>query len=760
MIFVVDAHGGITKIGASSIYQGSVGASQIILLAPLPASLSVTVGFTLPTGTSTTVELLANGNMTSLDLSGIITDTEKGIYNAWVYTIQESVTEFAGTVTVQFFCHSSASEVLTTYAAEIEVLPGVAIELPETPTQTIYDQILSALSELRVKINSLETSVEEKNVIQYVTTLPTTNINSQAFYVIGKNVYIYNNGWRLINEVIEPITSQSQASASARKLYLLNGELYAYINNAFTRILNASDYTTLYNLANTANANATQANNAASNANTVAGNAQSTANTANNNASEALSTANEALNKAQEALNSVTSFMNFGGSVAFANLPTPSASVVNTIYNVTDAFTTTSSFVEGSGKSYPAGTNVAIVLYNGAYKYDVLSGFVDLSGYQAKLVSGENIKTINGVSILGSGNIDVEGTQGEQCVGIANITVGNPVVGSEYTTTPLTITLTDGTSTTVNASAKNGEKGADGTDGTDGIGIESISKTATNGLVDTYTIYLTNGTTTTFTVTNGNDGVGIEAITSGSPQQGTGNDVNYTITPIVISLSSGTNIEEKVRAKNGTDGVSIEAITSGSPQQGTNNYADYTVTPVTIEKSDGNSVTLQVLAKNGGDNIITLTTRTIAIADLEAGVYLWDYEGAKTLDWYSGIGTIYQNPILLQVTQNGTKKDFYLFDNAGGYDEASNRLVYGSVDVAGNNAGMCYAKTLKNIPDAQIDANNIVDLTSFQIISGNKTFTGATSFSNAFVGNSRVATEDWVTTEISTLIEEISNGTY
>ena len=49
-------------------------------------------------------------------------------------------------------------------------------------------------------------------------------------------------------------------------------------------------------------------------------------------------------------------------------------------------------------------------------------------------------------------------------------------------------------------------KGADGADGEDGVGIASITKTSTAGLVDTYTITFTDETTTTFTVTNGADG--------------------------------------------------------------------------------------------------------------------------------------------------------------------------------------------------------------------------------------------------------------
>lgn len=70
------------------------------------------------------------------------------------------------------------------------------------------------------------------------------------------------------------------------------------------------------------------------------------------------------------------------GSIAFANLPALSASVLGNVYNVTDAFTTTANFVEGAGNSYSAGTNVVVVeATTGTYKFDVLAGFVDLSEY-------------------------------------------------------------------------------------------------------------------------------------------------------------------------------------------------------------------------------------------------------------------------------------------------------------------------------------------------------------------------------------------
>ena len=56
-----------------------------------------------------------------------------------------------------------------------------------------------------------------------------------------------------------------------------------------------------------------------------------------------------------------------------------------------------------------------------------------------------------------------------------------------------------------------GNTGATGATGATGNGIASVTKTGTSGLVDTYTITFTNGSTTTFTVTNGQDGEVTEA---------------------------------------------------------------------------------------------------------------------------------------------------------------------------------------------------------------------------------------------------------
>ena len=95
--------------------------------------------------------------------------------------------------------------------------------------------------------------------------------------------------------------------------------------------------------------------------------------------------------------------------------------------------------------------------------------------------------------------VQATGANGTDGVGIKSVAVNEEG--------KLIITLTD--DTVIDCGNVKGEQGAvgpQGPQGEDGNGISSIDKTSTEGLVDTYTITFTDGTTTTFTVTNGKDG--------------------------------------------------------------------------------------------------------------------------------------------------------------------------------------------------------------------------------------------------------------
>ena len=95
--------------------------------------------------------------------------------------------------------------------------------------------------------------------------------------------------------------------------------------------------------------------------------------------------------------------------------------------------------------------------------------------------------------------VGADGSDGSDGVGIASISK----TSSSGLVDTYTITYTDGDTDTFTVT--NGEDGATGQTGATGNGIASITKTGSSGLVDTYTILFTNGNSTTFTVTNGDD---------------------------------------------------------------------------------------------------------------------------------------------------------------------------------------------------------------------------------------------------------------
>lgn len=116
------------------------------------------------------------------------------------------------------------------------------------------------------------------------------------------------------------------------------------------------------------------------------------------------------------------------------------------------------------------------------------------------------------------GTNGTNGQDGEDGVGIESV-VQTTISTADGGENIITVTLTNGNKSTfkvkngskgdkgeTGATGADGKDGTNGKDGADGVGIKSIVKTSTSGLVDTYTITLTNNTTTTFAVTNGKDG--------------------------------------------------------------------------------------------------------------------------------------------------------------------------------------------------------------------------------------------------------------
>lgn len=82
------------------------------------------------------------------------------------------------------------------------------------------------------------------------------------------------------------------------------------------------------------------------------------------------------------------------------------------VYNMSDSGTTTADFAEGAGHPIRQGDNVGIVKIDNVYKFDILSGFVDTSGFQTKTITGtvEGQNTVEGaLSALSTNKQDALG---------------------------------------------------------------------------------------------------------------------------------------------------------------------------------------------------------------------------------------------------------------------------------------------------------------------------------------------------------------
>lgn len=166
-----------------------------------------------------------------------------------------------------------------------------------------------------------------------------------------------------------------------------------------------------------------------------------------------------------------------------------------------------------------------------------------------------------------------------------------------------------------------GSTGSSGAKGDTGNGISSVTKTSSAGLVDTYTITFTDGTTRTFTVTNGETGTGIESVNE-----------YYLAT----SASSGVT-----RSTSGWT-TSIQSINSTNKYLWNYEcveYSDNTVVnsdPVIIgvygDKGDDgigiSSITEYYLASTASSNVTTSTSGwTTSIQTINStNRYLWNYE--------------------------------------------------------------------------------------------------------------------------------------
>lgn len=213
----------------------------------------------------------------------------------------------------------------------------------------------------------------------------------------------------------EAATSASYASASATKSATSESNASKSASSAATSESTASTK------ASEAAQSATAAVNSASTATSKA----SAASTSASNAATSEANAKKYYEQAKAISESFSGALRPMGTVTFANLPSVGSASAGDMYNISDEFVTTSDFVEGSGITEPAGSNV---YKTEAGKWDVLAGS-PVTG-----VKGEKEK------VFGRGNVNIT------CAGIGAL----PTDGDSQDNT---ITFTSNDSTTGDSTA-------------------------------------------------------------------------------------------------------------------------------------------------------------------------------------------------------------------------------------------------------------------------------------------------------------------
>lgn len=115
-----------------------------------------------------------------------------------------------------------------------------------------------------------------------------------------------------------------------------------------------------------------------------------------------------------------------------------------------------------------------------------------------------------------------------------------------------------------------GDPGETGATGEEGVGIASITKTGTSGLVDTYTITYTDGDTSLFTITNGKDGV--------DGQDGQDGQDGFSPTATVVKVGDTATIT--ITDKNGTTTASLTIPSKVSDLTNDSGYLTLATLPI------------------------------------------------------------------------------------------------------------------------------------------------------------------------------------
>lgn len=150
MLFYFNTSGSAMTSIPSPIYQGSVGVNEILVLAPFPASTTVTASFVLPNGVKLYPRLANNKGTPNVEeypyhLAQVTGFSLEGM-NLWCLTLDKALTQYAGTLLVQFSFTDTKGKKLTSDTVTVNVSPGVP-SMPIDPDEADYEDIGTYLAQ-------------------------------------------------------------------------------------------------------------------------------------------------------------------------------------------------------------------------------------------------------------------------------------------------------------------------------------------------------------------------------------------------------------------------------------------------------------------------------------------------------------------------------------------------------------------------------------------------------------------------------------
>ena len=143
MILFINNAGTITNSLPEEVYQGSANANSIYVVAPFAHNLTATVAYRLPNGIVTSPQNLRYTG----EIEGF-TDDKGNTFYGWECSLPNDVTSYYGPVMAQITFYATG-RTLCTAAFTFTVARGVVADLPDTPTDDVYDQILETISQIQ-----------------------------------------------------------------------------------------------------------------------------------------------------------------------------------------------------------------------------------------------------------------------------------------------------------------------------------------------------------------------------------------------------------------------------------------------------------------------------------------------------------------------------------------------------------------------------------------------------------------------------------